>query len=245
MGPSYKIAMTSSEEARAADLVGRRRFERLRKRLPNLRLKYPDDNEILKLAALAGAKNHSDFSSSINGLIFDAHLNNESFSNLSAPKIRSTLQTIARCAHQLETALKGIDEGSGGSNQHAGLMLEIELAKLQRSGDFLLPEYISKLSQLGRAAQRSSGAVKSKRGPKGAGGNLAFDLFVEGLLSGERLGRGHWTIYRRADGTWAGSLIEALKTLQNYLPRNFFPPGDVGNAADHVRTKLHSYIAKN
>ena len=66
-------------------------------------------------------------------------------------------------------------------------MLEIELAKLQRSGDFLLPEYISRLSQLGRAARWRGGAVKSKRGPKGAGGNLAFSTYL-------------WKVYCRGSG---------------------------------------------
>jgi hypothetical protein len=147
--------MTSSEEARAADLVGRRRFVRLRKRLPDLRLKYPDDDETLKLADLAGAKNHLDFGSSINGCILDAHLNDESYRGLSAPKIKGALHTVARNARQLETALKGIDEGSAGSKQRAGLMLETELAVIQRLGDFLLPEYISRLDQLSQAAQRA------------------------------------------------------------------------------------------
>jgi hypothetical protein len=236
--------VTASEEDRIAELVGQSRFERKRKLLPNLRLKYPNDHEMLKLANLAKVNHHS-FGGTIRNLILSAHENNSSFRNLSAPKVRSTLKTIARQAQQLEEILNGIDVQSEGSKQRAGRMLEWELGKLRKGADFLLPQYISSLNHLSDAARRAAMAVTSKRGPKGAGANFAFDLFIQGLLITARQHYGGWTLYRSKDRTWRGSLLTALIILKNYLPRNFFPPGDLGTSIDHIKTKFYRYIAKN
>src|SRR5262249_8507848 len=60
--------------------------------------------------------------------------------------------------------------------------------------------------------------------PKGAGGNPAFDEFIEDLLMAARMLGGHWTNYRLRDQTWTGTLLETLRILEKYLPNNFFRP---------------------
>jgi hypothetical protein len=234
-----------SEENGLTDLVAKRRFERLRKLLPKLRLEYPSDPEILVLAKLAKlAEVDNRFGDHVRHIILDAHLSDASFRTLSTPKVRSTLTTIARQAASLRALLEEIDAGSRGSRQRAGLMLEQELGKLQE-GAFLLPEYVLCLKQLGDAAQRTAGSVKSKRGPKGAGGNFAFNLFVESLLMAAWQRGGDWTVGRHKDGTWRGTLLEALAILKPYLPGGFFPGGDLGRAVEHIRMQFGKHITES
>jgi len=87
--------------------------------------------------------------------------------------------------------------------------------------------------------------VKTRRGPKGAGRNPAFDIFIQNLLMAARQRQGSWTNYRNANQTWTGSLLRALEILKPYLPRDFFPGGELGRTVEHVRNKLKAHIAKN
>jgi hypothetical protein len=116
---------------------------------------------------------------------------------------------------------------------------------VQAKAMILLPEYVNLLNALSDAAQRAATLPKSKRGSKGAGGNPAFDLFVQALLMAARQRGGDWTIYRSADQRWTGSLLTALEILRPYLPLGFFPSGALGRSVEHIRKKFRVYITRN
>jgi hypothetical protein len=160
-----------------------------------------------------------------------------SYKNISIPEVRTQLTRVSTLVSELEKQLKAIDVGSKGSLEQAGQLLEIELGRTRwRKSTFLLPEYLSLLRKLRCAAlaadsrhgPREKG--KSKRGrKKGAVENPPFHTFVNTLWMAARQRSGRLTHYRRADGTWAGSWLPALKILKKYLP-NFFPRGELGGS---------------
>ena len=125
----------------------------------------------------------------------------------------------------------------------AGHLIE---AELYASGSemVLLPEYVILLEALNTAAQRAAGKTISF--PRGAGGNPAFDMFIEDLLMIARMHGGSWTNYRSKDQSWAGTLLKALEILKKYLPHSgFFPPGELGRSVEHIRNKLNQHIARS
>ena len=62
------------------DALAKNRWNRRRKLLPNLRLRYPTDDEIRHIAKLAKVDHR--LHGTINGIIFDAHLADASFRTL-------------------------------------------------------------------------------------------------------------------------------------------------------------------
>jgi hypothetical protein len=137
-----------------------RRWARRRKLLPNLKLRYPNNEELKKLAELAGI---DDFDSGIQHVILDAHLNFPRYKELSAAAVRTKLLGIARQAQNLSQDLRsfdvGVGVGSGGSEKRAGLLLEAKL-KIE------LPELIDLLQTLGEAARRAAPPVGSRLAKK-------------------------------------------------------------------------------
>jgi len=221
------------------ELVAKRRWARKRKLLPRLKLKYPNDRELKELARLAKVDDASFFSEHIRSLILDAFLNDSSFRELSTPRTRTFLKNIARQAQQLGNSLRAIDVGSSGSAERSGFLLELELSNIQFNDcSICLPDYIAVLGSLTESANKAASSLKSKRGPKGAGGNLAFNLFIDGLLMAARQRDRRWTVYRSPNGKWSGTLLQALTILQQYLPPQFFPVGaELGRSVEHVRKK--------
>ena len=108
-------------------LVFERRWKRKRKLLPNLRLRYPNDNELHELAEPAKVDNCSVFGSHIRSIILDAHLNTRILRNLSAPRVQKILTSVASRAQSLSKHLKTLDVGKGGSAERAGLLIELQL----------------------------------------------------------------------------------------------------------------------
>src|SRR5262249_39083909 len=126
------------------------RWKRKRKLLPNLRLRYPNDNELHELAELAKVDNCSVFGSHIRSIILDAHLNTRLLRNLSAPRVQKILTDVASRAQFLSKHLRTLDVGQGGSAERAGL---IELQLLKSSKDTIsLLECIDLLQALSVAA---------------------------------------------------------------------------------------------
>jgi hypothetical protein len=221
--------------SKAIQALRKNRWNRKRKLLPNLRLKYPSDDELRSIAKLARVDDASSFGQSIYSIILDAHLYHEQFLTLSTPRVRKVLKRVASQANLLVGILSKIDVGSRGSEKHAGYMIELELSALEQFNTermILIPDYIELVSELSRAAQRVE--HQPMHLPKGAGGNPAFDLFIQHLLTAAWMRRGCWTNYRSRDGTWKGTLLEALKILKQYLPRlEFFPSGELGRSVEN------------
>jgi hypothetical protein len=221
-------------------------WNRRRKLLPNLRLTYPSDNESRHIAELASVSNAWRFARTIESIILDAHLSDASFRTLSIPQVKCALKRVASEANRLRHILSKLDVGRGskGSEYEAGWLIEKELALQQSkiSGMVLIPKYIDLLDALSGAAQRAK--QKPMRVAKGAGGNPAFDQFIEDLLMAARMLGGDWTNYRSRDGIWKGTLLEALGILKKYLPKGFFPSGELGRSVEHIRKKLKDHIQK-
>jgi hypothetical protein len=211
--------------------------------LPKLKLRYPNNVEAEHLADLAEVDDKPLFESHIRSIILDAHLLNRSLQNLSAPIILKTLKSISKKALELRKSLTAVNVGSLGSAERAGYLLEHKLATFDfRQGLILVPEFEVLLDALAEAASEATRGLPSKRGPKGAGGNPAFDMFVEMLLKAAWQRRGRWTNYKLANGKWTGSLLEALEILKPYLPTGFFPRTELGRSIEHIKRK---FISKN
>jgi hypothetical protein len=227
--------------------LAKNRWNRKCKLLPNLRLTYPSDDESRQIAELAGIDYSSWFCHHIHSIILDAHLNHASFLTLSIPEVRTTIEGVATQTNRLGEILSKLDVGRGsrGSKEYAGWLIERELVlqQLEVGGMVLLPQYIELLHGLSSAAQRA--AQKPMHPPKGAGGNPAFDSFIEDLLMAGRMLGGSWSNSRSRDQIWKGTLLEALEILKEYLPRKgFLPPGELGRSVEHIRTKLNDHIRR-
>jgi hypothetical protein len=220
------------------------RWERRRQLLPNLKLKYLDDDEQRCIAQLAGVGNTPAFAQGIRSIILDAHLSDQTFQTLSVSEVRQIIERVAEQTNQLKEILTQLDVGGGskGSSMEAGHLIEAELYA-SGSEKMELPEYIVLLDALKTASQRAVG--KPIYSPRGAGGNPAFDMFIEQLLLTARMHGGSWTNYRSKDQSWTGTLLKALEILKRYLPQSgFFPPGELGRSVEHIRNKLDEHIAR-
>lgn len=149
-----------------AQFVARHRWSRKRKLLPSLNLKYPSDDEMGELSRLARVDDVTGFGQHIRSILLDAHLNDRSLRNRSAPQVRKRLDKLAKQAHQLAIMLKAIDVGAKSSAEHAGRLLEIQFAsaRLER-GIVFIPEYVRVVETLGRAADKAAkknGQVKTR-----------------------------------------------------------------------------------
>jgi hypothetical protein len=228
------------------DALQENRWNRKCKLLPTLKLTYPSDDESRQIAELAGINYPSWFGQHIHSIILDAHLTHASFLTLSIPQVRKVLKGVASQVNQLERIISKLDVGREmrGSEAYAGWLIEKELAfqQFEVGGMILLPQYIDLLHGLSSAAQRA--AQKPMHVPKGAGGNWAFDNFIDDLVMAALMGGGSWTNYRARDDTWKGTLLEALGILEKYLPRNFFPTGELGRSVEHIRKKLADHIRR-
>jgi hypothetical protein len=147
------------------------------------------------LARLAKVVSPDDFGSHIRSIILDAHLLDAAYRKLSAPEVRNKLESVRKKTDALKEALKNIDLGCGSSAERAGQMLEVTLSNFKfREGMVLIPEYVALLTELSKAASQAMKLARSKRGPKGAGGNFASDLFIQNLQMAVRQRSGHLTI---------------------------------------------------
>ena len=143
--------------------------------------------------------------------------------------MKGYLNNIAMQAERLATSLRKIDVGNRGSAHYAGFVLELELSKADRKySTIFLPEYAAILQTLVTAAKTGAASLPSRRGPKPLTRKSAFDVFVENLYFAARQRRGHWTVYRSADQTYTGTLLQALSILKRYLPRDFIPARELG-----------------
>lgn len=224
----------------SAEFFTSRRYERLLKHISTLKLKFPNEMQMRQLAKLAQVKASSieTFSRNIRNIIVDAHLNDAEMKGQSTPEVKKTLSSVAKQAAQLSATLRKMDlkiaGGTGGSNQTAGTQLEWELATMQEQ---LFPNYSELLDSLHTAATRAAMLSTSKRGPKGAGGNRAFDLFVQHLWIAAFVRGGRLSTHRVADGTWKGTMLDALQLLEPYLP-TAFSRASQGRSIDHILSKL-------
>jgi hypothetical protein len=109
----------------------------------------------------------------------------------------------------------------------------------------LIPACLEFLDRMKDAASKATPSTKSKRGPKGTTGTPAFGAFIESLQMAARQRGGDWTIYRAADQSWTGSLLEAVMILKPYLPNNFLPRSEVGRPVEYNKGKLMEHIRNN
>jgi hypothetical protein len=226
--------------------VAARRFERRRQLLSKLKLKYPTASKSRALSRLAGVDGPARFRRDLQSIILDAHLNDVALKGLSEPEVRRALNKVATACENLYGALSAIDIGTGGSAERAGFLFEMELGSDGSSGHpALIPECLEFLDRVNNAASKAVERAKSKRGPKGTAGSPAFGHFIESLQMAAWQRRGDWTNYRSADGSWTGTLLQAIEILTPYLPKDFLPQEQRrGRAVEHIRKKLKDHTTK-
>ena len=86
-------------------LAADNRWERKRKLLPLLKLKYPNDLEKQKLSHLAKVDS---FGSHLKSIILDAHLNHATHYRRSMVEVKRRLNSVMKKANELEEALREI-----------------------------------------------------------------------------------------------------------------------------------------
>jgi hypothetical protein len=204
------------------------------------KLRFPSDSELQRLARLAGVDDEMKFGEHIRQILLDAHVNDSMLRTPSIPKVKTALESVSQKARALGAALRRLGVGTKGFTERAGMLLEWEM---NHPPLVLIPDCIKFLDSLADSASRAARHGKSNRGPRGAGGNPAFNLFIESLLVAAWQRGGDWTIFRSADHTWTGSLLEAVTLLGRYLPDKFLPSGR-GRSIEHIRKKLKDHTTK-
>ena len=215
----------------------------LRKR--KLKFKFPSEDELLSISRLAKVNDHLGFGQHICSIMLDAHWNHAS-RKVPNEKVRASLDKVRKRARLLKNALHEIDVGAPA--EYAGLLLEDELGKVQFKEQLILfPDWTDLLDLLASATSSADQRLNRKRGRKpAAGGNFAFDTLVWQLLMAARQWRGRLSVYRRPDGTYKGTLLEAISILKPYLPDKLFPQNvNLGRSVEHIRKKLNDHIARN
>jgi hypothetical protein len=219
---------------------------------------FPTQAELLQIAALAKIKTGSQthFIEDIKELIEQAHIDHKLFQD--GPKtyraVLRRLKRIANHAQKLADELHGVVEAgsSAAGDPEKTFTYDLLNEAIDRSpggpwkSDQGLAEYIQKLSDFSAVSQRAqqkAEAVFGRRGrPAGAGGNYAFDLFIQHFHLNFRTHGGRLTnAPRRAGGKWSGSFIEALDILEPYLPK-FFPPAETGRAVQNIVGNFRAYM---
>jgi hypothetical protein len=220
--------------------------ERNHKVIKGLKLRYPTPTELNALAALAKVDNATAFGDHVKSIILDAHLTHAALHSLSIPKVKKALKGIRDRARALALALERIDIVNKGSDQRAGMLLEWELNHpLPAVGSSLIPRIVADLESLSDAASRGARRAKAGPGPKGATGSPAFNPFIEALLIAALQRGGNWTNYRSPDGTWRGTLLDAVQLLKPCLPNKFLPQSVLGRSIENIRRKLKHYTTES
>jgi hypothetical protein len=110
---------------------------------------------------------------------------------------------------------------------------DIADAGAQRLGLQHFLQILDELTSLLERSKKSIGPVTSKIG-RPSGGNLAFDTFIAGLWLAVRSNRGKLTIYKSADGRWAGTAVAIVDLLRPHLPKRNFVPGNLGSSLNRI-----------
>ncbi len=222
--------------------------------------RFPTNAELRRLAALAKIKPESQthFFGNIKELVQEAHIFHKLFH--AGPKtyraVLGRLRRIATHTDKLTAELQGIVEAGQSANGDPEKTFTYDFLNeavdrspgpLQR--DQRLAEHIQQLGDFLAVSQRAEQQAKDIWGRKGrragAGGNYAFNIFVQQLYLNAWIGGGSFTNSRKKDQQqWSGSLTDALEILRPYLPK-FFPPADKGRSAQSILDKLRASMKAN
>ena len=167
-------------------------------------------------------------------------------------QVRGFLTSARNAARSLERALAKLQcEGVGNDKVAAAALAGLGLAQAIAGED---PERVARclgdhrhwaatlIAAVPQAETYVAPLWSAKPGrPKGTGGSLAFDVFVQRVFETARRTGGHWTHMRNTsrDGPeWKGSLSQALRLLRPHLPANFFPKVKLGHALERLATRF-------
>jgi hypothetical protein len=232
------IAVDDSKLAQWAasfSLAGWSRMLRKQPAAPSLRI---TEQTLQKIAELAGVENGHEFGDHICGLMLDAHKNDARLNGSSAKTVKQKLETVIARAQALKETLRDIDVG--GSAEYPGSLLEYQLEKTHFKGQsILLPELSELLDELIASASKAKPRKQQMGRRPAAGGNPAFNGFIECLYMAARQRGGELPVYKDPkSAAYKGNLLSALEILKPYLPVGFYPPGDLGRSVDHIIDKL-------
>jgi hypothetical protein len=169
---------------------------------------FPTQAELMQLAALAKIKPESQthFFGNINELIQEAHIFHKYFH--AGPKtyraVLGRLRRIATYTDKLTAELHGVVEAGQSANADPEKTFTYDFLNeaIDRSPgpwqpDERLAEHIQQLSDflaVSQQAEQQAKAIWGRRGrPAGAGGNYAFDIFVQQLYLNARIDGGKLT----------------------------------------------------
>src|SRR5439155_19430503 len=192
----------------------------------------------------------SQFSSSIKGIICDAHDLHAFYGQRHKPTdVVNRISGILKAAQNLQEHLRSVHNPNADAQSACDLIDYALVSGVPKEERLLASDYLRLLNMFlkaGTSAEREA-ILYAKRGQrKGAGGNLAFDRMIEDLIMTARARGKYWTLtWNYVENKWEGTLIEAVTILRPYLPSSgFFPKGQLGRAIRHIRDKLSAHMKK-
>jgi hypothetical protein len=223
----------------------------------SLSLRFPTEAELQRLEELANTRPESqiNFFGNINSLIQEAHYFHKLF-HAGPKKYRAALERLQRIAthlHAVNAELDGVVEAGQSANGDPEKTFAYDFLNeaIDRSpgpwqSDRRLAKHVQKLSDflaVSQRAEQQAKAIWGRRGRRtGAGGNYAFNIFVQQLYLTAWTSGGRFTNARNKDPQqWSGSLVEVLEILRPYLP-SFFPPAEIGRAAQNIVDQLRAHM---
>ena len=216
------------------------------------------DDVVSQLTKLAGvpAGSTEQFRSMMGWALREAHIYAEAPTlrpgQRQRVQVRGFLTSARNAARSLERALAKLQcEGVGNDKATAASLAGYALARAIAGED---PERVARclgdhrhwaatlIAAVPQAETYVAPLWSAKPGrPKGTGGSLVFDLFVQRLFEIARRTGGQWTHTRNTsrDGPeWKGSLSQALRLLRPHLPANFFPKVKLGHALERLAKRF-------
>ena len=216
-------------------------------------LQFPTSAELVDLAGLAeiSRTNRDAFAAVICGAIRDAHSNwSSNVKQLYANDVVPILEHIEKSARRLDTALRAIATSSDHPAEVARYILIRDLSAQSADIDSQIASIGILVASSSRAIRQAKSDLRARGRRAGAGGNVAFNWFIDSVYMAAWQNGGHWTNYRGASGRggsqWNGTLLRAMAILRPYLPApGFFPVADLGRSLDHISKQLKSCLPKS
>jgi hypothetical protein len=159
---------------------------------------------------------------------------------ISGKEITVAFDRTAKSVERLHTRLLALERCAdfNSAEYFVALQLKASLSDMADAGGqrLGLQHFLQILDLLTSFLDLSKKSIAPFTGKVGrpSGGNIAFDTFIAGLWLAVRSNRGKLTIYKSADGSWAGTAVAIVDLLRPHLPKRNFVPGNLGSSLNRI-----------
>jgi hypothetical protein len=149
------------------------------------------------------------------------------------------LRRTRTVATRLDAALRALGGKDTDARKYHAKMLALGSLQGWSDHQHYLKKLIDEISLAEPRAISISHTLIRRGRPKGAGGNRAFNTFVNSLDQIADANGGKWTLssdpVAHPKERWTGTLMDAMEILRPHLPEGFFPDANLGRSLEHVR----------